>query len=281
MRCAVAIVLVLLAGCAGAPTPAPRSAPGTQTVVWAIGDGADGSAAAQRLARYVARRHPDRFLYLGDVYESGTAADFRRHYAPLFGALAGRTDPVLGNHEYANRRSGYEPYWRRARDWSRARARHRAYVGRSGWQIIAYSSEADPASEAAWVGRQVARHSGTCRLALAHRGRYVVVDTAHTDNADQRPIWARLAGRTAINLVGHNHIYGRLAPIDGVTVLVSGAGGHDLRRLGRQRHTVAAAKTGIPTATRLVLRRRAADFRQVDAQGTVYDEGTIACTPAG
>jgi hypothetical protein len=216
------------------------------TVVWAVGDGADGSPAGRRLARYVARQRPARFLYLGDVYEGGTAGEFARHYDPVYGALARRTDPVLGNHEFAQRAAGYFPYWRRARGWSRVRARHRAYVDASGWQVIAYSSESDPAREAAWVRRQVARHAGTCRIAFGHRGRYA-----------------------------------RLKPIDGVTVLLSGAGGHDLREPGTQRHAVASVEAGVPTATRLVLRKGAADFRQVDAEGRVYDSGTIRCTPAG
>jgi hypothetical protein len=71
----------------------------------------------------------------------------------------------------------------------------------------------------------------------------VVADAMHDDNPDQRPIWSALAGRTAVNLVAHNHLYGRLAPIDGVRVLVSGAGGHELRELGEQRHAVASAET--------------------------------------
>ena len=150
----------------------------------------------------------------------------------------------------------------------------------SGWQILAYSSESDPAAEAAWVRRQVARHPGTCRLAVAHRGRYTVADDEHDDNPDQAPIWSALAGRTAVNLVGHNHLYGRLAPIDGVHVLVSGAGGHELRAQGEQRHEVAEVLTGVPTATRLVLRAGALDFSQIDARGRVYDTGTIPCAPA-
>ena len=92
--------------------------------------------------------------------------------------------------------------------------------------MIAYSSESNPRTESEWVARQLAKHEGTCRIAIAHRGRHVVVDTAHDDNLDQQPVWTQLAGRVAINLVGHNHIFGRLAPIRGVTVLVSGAGGH-------------------------------------------------------
>ena len=54
-----------------------------------------------------------------------------------------------------------------------------------------------------------------------------------------------------------------------------------MRAPGEQRHAVAAAHAGVATATRLVLRRGALDFRQVDAIGRVYDSGTIRCTPAG
>jgi hypothetical protein len=65
-----------------------------------------------------------------------------------------------------------------------------------------------------------------------------------------------------------------------VNVFVSGAGGHQLRSLGSQHHTVAASKTGVPAATRLVLRRGAADWKQVDRNGAVYDSGTVTCAPA-
>jgi hypothetical protein len=36
----------------------------------------------------------------------------------------------------------------------------------------------------------------------------------------------------------------------------------------------------VATATRLVLRPGAADYQQVDKNGTVYDSGTIGCVPA-
>ena len=67
---------------------------------------------ARRLARLVRRAHPGLFLYLGDVYETGPPAEFRSGYDPLYGPLAGRTLPTIGNHEYANRATGYQPYWR-------------------------------------------------------------------------------------------------------------------------------------------------------------------------
>jgi hypothetical protein len=259
-----------------------ESAPASsQTIVYALGDGADGSSTSRVLADYVKAQNPDRFFYLGDVYETGTATEFANHYEPLYGSMAAKTDPVIGNHEYANRSTGYYPYWMNKRGWTQEQAKHRSYVdAASGWQIIAYSSETDMTTEGNWVAAEVAKHPGTCRIVMAHKGRHVVVDTAHNDYTNQESVWSKITGKTAINLVAHNHIYGRLAPVSSVHVLVSGAGGHNLRSLGTQHHTVAAAKTGVATATRLVLRRGAADFRQVDAQGNVYDSGTVTCTPA-
>lgn len=136
-------------------------------------------------------------------------------------------------------------------------------------------------TEGAWVGQQVARHAGTCRLVLGSRGRYVVADTSHDDNEDQQPVWDQIKGKAALNLAGDNHIYGRLAPIDGVTVFMVGAGGHGLRGLsGTQQHTVMASKTGTIGGLHLTLERGKATYRWVDRSGTVHDAGTIGCTPA-
>lgn len=249
------------------------------TIVYATGD-ADGSLRSVDLAKFVRARPVNRFFYLGDVYESGTANEFATRYEPAYGPLASKTDPVIGNHDYDNRSTGYLPYWAKKRGWSAEQAMHRSYVDASGWQIIAYSSQSDMSAEARWVADQVAKRGGTCRIVMAHRGRHVVTDTSHADNADQGGVWSAIAGKTAINLVGHNHIYGRLVPMSGVTVIVTGAGGHGLRALGSQHHVVARAKAGVPTVTRLVLRPGVATFEQLDAAGRVYDSGTIACTPA-
>jgi Calcineurin-like phosphoesterase len=252
---------------------------GPETVVYAVGDGADGSQTSRDLANYVAGQHPDYFFYLGDVYEAGTAAEFTSNYEPAYGPLASITDPAIGNHEYANRSTGYYAYWMSKRGWTPEQAKHRSYIDPvSGWQIITYSSETDMVTEALWVAGEVAKYPGTCRVVIDHRGRYAVADSNHGDNFDQDPVWSVIANRTALNLVGHNHLYGRLAPIDGVTVIVSGAGGHDFTSLGGQQHTVVASKTGVATVTRLVLRHGSANFSQVDKNGTIYDSGAVTCS---
>ena len=251
---------------------------GEGTIVYAVGDAADGGAEATALASYIEEQKPERFFYLGDVYETGTAEEFKQNYDPLYGDLAGRTDPVLGNHEYLSRENGYYPYWQGKREWTEEQATHRSYIDAdSGWQVIAYSSETEPADEARWLEGELEKQDGTCRIAFAHRARYSVADSRHSDNVDQKPVWKVLAGRTAINLAAHSHVYGRLEPIDGINVIVSGQGGHALRELGPQRHEVAAKTAGQPSVTRLVLRPGEADVTQVSPDGETYDSETIAC----
>src|SRR5688572_15886692 len=185
------------------------------TIVYAVGDAADGGEEATKLASYIEEQDPERFFYLGDVYEQGTATEFKRNYDPLYGELADRTDPVIGNHEYPNVENGYYPYWQGKRGWTEEQAKHRSYMDAdSGWQVIAYSSETEPAAEARWIEGEMEKQAGTCRIALAHRARYSIADSQHTDNVDQKPVWKVLAGRTAINLAAHSHVYGRLEPID-------------------------------------------------------------------
>jgi len=139
---------VLAAGLSGlllASTAAPAIAPAAPhaaaarnaTTIWAVGD-AENSARARVLAALVRRERPDRLLYLGDVYETGTAREFRQGYGALYGSLARRTIPTPGNHEWGNRAVGYRPYWR-ARlgrpmpDWHR-------HTLPGGWQVLSLNS---------------------------------------------------------------------------------------------------------------------------------------------
>ena len=100
--------------------------------IWAVGDGADGSPESYAVARMIARSDPDRFLYLGDVYPTGTAADFATRYEPTYGRLASITAPTVGNHEAANREVGYDPYWRKVKG---RRLPHHYAFDAGGWRI--------------------------------------------------------------------------------------------------------------------------------------------------
>lgn len=60
-------------------------------------------------------------------------------------------------------------------------------------------------------------------------------------------------------------------------MIVSGAGGNELRGLGEQHGAVRAAEAGMRMVTELTRRRGAADIRQLDVTGKMYDRKTIAC----
>src|SRR5688572_3885257 len=85
------------------------SVPGDEAEVWAVGD-ADPPRAG-RVARVIRRADPDRILYLGDVYPTGTRGDFRRWAKPFAGLLE-RMAPTPGNHDWPKAQEGYEPFWK-------------------------------------------------------------------------------------------------------------------------------------------------------------------------
>ena len=224
---------------ATAPTAAPRGA---------------------RLARYVraaaARPLP---LPRRRLRARHAASEFERNYDTLYGALAPRTDPVIGNHEYARRARATSRTGSASADWDRGRARHRAYVDDSGWQLIAYSSESDPRRRGR-VGAQrrsrataapAGSRSGTaaatwsptrCTRTIPTRSR-----SGPRSPAARRSTWSATTTSTAGSR--RSTASTSSSPAPAATSCAAAA---------TQRHRVAAAQTGVATATRLALRRRRA-----------------------
>jgi Calcineurin-like phosphoesterase len=262
---AVAAVAAALAA-AGADPPA---------VVWAVGDGADGSAIATRLARRIERDRPDAFLYLGDVYPGGTAADFARNYEPVYGRLAGITWPTPGNHEWWARDRGYFPYWR-SRHPDAARAWYRLSLG--GWELISLNSQAPHGSRSPqlrWLHRVVDGAEGSCRLAFWHRPRFSA-GTVHGDAPDVAPLWNALRGHARVILSGHDHALMRYRRRDGITELVAGAGGR-LRYGLRPDSRLAFARSDRTGALRIELRPGEAELEFRAVNGELLDRSRVAC----
>jgi hypothetical protein len=260
---------------AGASAFVP-SVPGDRAVVWAVGDGADGGDEARAVAGLIARRPADRLLYLGDVYDDGTAEEFADNYVTTYGRLARITAPTSGNHEADNESTGYDPYWRRMRgvrppDWYAFRA--------GGWAVLSLDSEAphDRGSEQhRWLQRQV-RAPGTCRIAFWHRARFSA-GTNHGDQEDMAPLWDALRGHAAIVVAGHEHDMQRFAPIDGITQFVSGAGGHSHYALRRDPR-LAFGDDRSYGALRMELSPGRAEHAFIAADGRKLDSGTVRCRP--
>jgi hypothetical protein len=256
---------------------APAPAQSERAVVWAVGDAATPGAAADRVAALVRRGDPDRFLYLGDVYETGTARDFRRWYHPRFGRLAHITSPTIGNHEWNNRRSGYFPYWR-ARKGRRLPPWFRTEV--AGWEILSLNSQARHGPRSAqvhWLESALDGAIGNCRIAFWHRPRYSA--GAYGLAPDLNPFWARLAGHAKIVLNGHDHNLQRHRPQRGISEYVVGAGGRGRYTLHDGTPSLAWGRDDVDGALRMVLKPGHALLEFRAPSGRLLDRSRVACSP--
>jgi hypothetical protein len=262
------------------------SGPDRQAVIWAVGDGADGSVRAQRVVTRMRRKRFDRVLYLGDVYGAGllsylrgdgTETDYRKRYDPVYGDFASRTAPTPGNHEWPQRGDGYEPYWAEVHGESPP-----AYYSFrvAGWQLLSLNSQAphgENSGQLRWLRRQV-RTPGTCRLAFWHRPRFNV--GRHGDAPDVAPLWDALRRRASIVVNGHDHNLQRFKAIDGITEYVSGAGGHALYGFERRDPRLAFGTSRAYGALRIELRPGTARMAFVSSGGKVLDVSVVRCTGA-
>jgi hypothetical protein len=65
----------------------PFTVGGSTATIAAVGDGAGGLPGASAVGSLVTAWNPAMFLYLGDVYNSGTYTEFLNYYDPTLGAL--------------------------------------------------------------------------------------------------------------------------------------------------------------------------------------------------
>jgi calcineurin-like phosphoesterase family protein len=284
---AVAVVFSLAAGCGESSPDSDDAAPaGAQSfvssikgpaVVWAVGDGGLDSPEAARVARSIADADVDRLLYLGDVYDEGTAEEFRTNYEPTYGRLKALTAPTPGNHDAPLADQGYDPYWEEALGASPPAY----YAFRvSGWQVLSLNSEIEHGAgspQRAWLERQVTS-GGDCRIAFWHRPRFSA-NPSRGDEPDIEPLWDALRGRARIVLNGHDHDMQRFRPQGGITEFVSGAGGASLYNVDESDPRLRFSNDSQYGALRLELRPREARYSFVTAGGKVLDRGSISCRP--
>lgn len=269
------LLAVLLAMAAATVLPATAGADG----VWAVGDGAVAGTEDDALAARVQAAGVDRLLYLGDVYERGTASDYRQNYDPSWGRFKAITSPTPGNHEWGNRAVGYDPYWGALAP--RTGDGHWYSFNHAGWHFVSLNSEENTSSasaQVAWLRADLARYPGTCTVAFWHRPRYSA--GGHPDAPEVQPFWDALAAHAAIVVNGHDHDYQRFSPVRGITQIVVGSGGRrTLDPVNRSDPRLAFADDTHLAALRLRLAGRGATYDLIDGDGVRRDSGSVGCRP--
>jgi hypothetical protein len=274
---AAAIALTRGGGGGGALTGGGGTLKGASragTIVWAVGDGGNGSDEARGVARLISRDHPRRVLYLGDVYNHGSAADFRQRFATVYGSLARKMDPTPGNHDWGQHTLGYDPYWRKEKG---RRVAYRYAFSTGGWRVISVNSETprDPA-QLAFLRRELAKVKGGCAIAFMHRPRFNA--GKHQDQQrDVDPLWQALRRKAAILLSGHDHNFQRFRRFSGTVQYVIGAGGRERYGINRGDPRLAFSNDTVDGALRMSLSPRVARLSIVAANGNVLDRSTVRC----
>ena len=224
-----------------------ETAGGFSNVLVAAGDIAEcGHEGDEATARILARFPEATIQTLGDnAYDEGTAAEFRKCYAPSWGRFKDRTWAATGNHDHSTKDArGYSAYF-----GSRGGPFDQYYYSYDlgAWHVVVLNGDCwrvggcelnDP--QIAWLRRDLETHAGVCTLAAIHRppfssGRYG--DPRDTERV--RPIWQVLDEEGVdVLLAAHEHSYERFAPMNvqgerddarGVRLFVVGTGGGNLR----------------------------------------------------
>ena len=229
------------------------------------------------------------FLPLGDIqYEDGTLSAFNAVYDKWFGKFRPITEPIAGNHEWHT--EGAEGYF----DYFGERAGTAAKPWRSfspveGWRVFLLDSNCEfvggcgpDSAQGKWLARQLKGSPEECSIAAWHHP----LHTSGGYNGDEatieraQPLWDLSdAGGVDVVLNGHDHIYERFAPIDGMTQFVVGSGGKELYNI-----TALAPRSQVQFDDRMgVLRLTLSsdggyDYAFIDSRTLrVVDAGSAAC----
>jgi acid phosphatase type 7 len=272
LACVVALVA---AGCGDGPAGLGKfdpSAPDDGVVIWAVGDGGERDDDDRRVARMIAGDDPERVIYLGDVYDTGTPEEFEE-FAEVYGSLVERMWPTPGNHEWANHATGYDPFWRSVLGRPLP---HRYERRAGGWTVLSVNSETpDDPEQLRWL-RSRAGGVGTCRIAFWHSPRFNA--GKHRDEEiEVAGLWDAVAGRAAIVLSGHDHDLQRFRPVDGTAQYIAGAGGRGHHNVNEDDPRLAFSDDVTHGALRITLAPGSADLSFIAADGTILDRSTVAC----
>ena len=266
LGCAAALCA---AGCGAGEEAATR---GGAPVVWAVGDGGVANDGSRAVVDLISRDRPAHVIYLGDVYQGGSAGDFET-FGRVWRPLLERTLPTPGNHDWPQHREGYDPFWA-AVDGRRQPYRYKRRV--AGWELIAANSEVPgDATQRRWLEQQAAG-GGTCRIVFWHRPRFNAGEHAD-EQRDVEGMWRAVKGRAAILLSGHDHDMQRFKPVDGTAQYVSGAGGRSHYAVHASDPRLAFSNSSDDGALRIALTEGKAELRFVSTGGDVLDKSTVTC----
>jgi 3',5'-cyclic AMP phosphodiesterase CpdA len=208
----------------------------------AFGDSGGGGADQYQLAEQMMTLPYELIIHTGDIaYDDGSIGQFEDNvfgvYAELFRNLP--FFPAAGNHEYNtlqgapfrevfNLPSDNGEKWY-SYDWGSV-------------HFAALDTEADYATQAAWLDRDLAASTLPWRIVYLHKPPYS--SGSHGSDLALRKALAPVLEKHHVQLLlaGHDHDYERMTPQNGVAYVVTGGGGRGTYGVGHSEFTAFAAE---------------------------------------
>lgn len=252
----------------------------------AFGDAGTGDRAQRDLARVMADHHQSRpfdtALMLGDnIYPDGDLSDapakFERPYAELL-RRGVKFHAVLGNHDI---RKGYEAQINYPNFNMGGRAYYSFARGAGLVEFFALDSNNFDRQQRWWLEQALMASRAKWKIAFFHHPIYSSGDK-HGSNLKLRAALEPLLVKhgVAAAFSGHDHVYERTRPQQGVQYFVSGAGGK-LRRgdLSRDTEFFAYGNDEVSSFMSVTITPDRFSFSAIDVTGRVIDSGDVAPRP--
>ena len=234
---------------------------------------------------------PGTVFTVGDnVYEDGTVEEYADCYGPSWGRHKDRTYPAIGNHEYhtSNGAPHFEYFGAAAGEPDKGYYSYEA----GAWKIIVLNSNTgrvpvDAGSQQEqWLRDELASSDHACTLAYWHHPRFS--SGVYGDDARFDAFWQALYEFGAeLVVVGHEHHYERLAPLNpageldpaaGIRQIIAGTGGRYLRPTGVPRIGSEVRNSETFGVIKLTLRHDSYDWEFIPVAGQTFtDAGSGLC----
>lgn len=233
---------------------------------------------------------PGTIFTVGDnAYDSGSAEEFEKCYAPTWGRHRARTRPAPGNHDLRTYRG--RPYYEYFSENAGPKGRGYYSYDLGSWHIISLNSDDDTRAKSRqgrWLQEDLKTNPSECILAYWHRPRFS--SGPHGSDKKLGDFWRLLYEAGAeIVLSGHDHDYERFAPQNpkgktdperGIRQFVVGTGGAGVYRFKKPAPNSEIRDNSTYGVLKLTLGPGRYQWEFVPATaGKFSDSGSATCSP--
>lgn len=264
-------------------SPATALSPEEAVRFIVFGDSGKGDNSQHELAHMMVAHHWDKFydtaLMLGDnIYPDGNPSDLRAKFEGPYAELLKRGvsfRATLGNHDVKKGREAQINY---PNFNMGGRAYYSFTKGDGLVEFFAIDSTRFEIQQRQWLDEALHASQAKWKIAYFHHPLYSSADRHGSDldlRAQLEPLLVKYGVDVAFS--GHDHVYERIKPQQGVQYFVSGTGSKP-RRGDLERNTpfFATGNDEISSFMSIEVTPERFNFKTIDATGKVIDSGELA-----